>query len=98
MTSQDERYIRIARACLKAINQISTASGDTQKNVQEVYNAIDAAFRMEFVRIEESQQRAVAALREIKTLDPREGLEQARKIATEAINAIEHHDHSGKAH
>lgn len=43
-----ERYITIARACLKAINDTAQNSGDREQKIQAVYQAIDQAFQSEF--------------------------------------------------
>ena len=45
--SQDhnERYIAIARACLRAINDAATESSDRAEQIHRVYEAIDEAFQ-----------------------------------------------------
>ena len=50
MPSQDnaDRYISIARACLRAINDTATDSGSREEKIQAVYQAIDDAFQAEF--------------------------------------------------
>ena len=50
MPSQDnaDRYISIARACLRAINDTATDSGSREEKIQAVYEAIDDAFQSEF--------------------------------------------------
>ena len=98
MTNKDERYIRIAKACLKALNQISTASGDTQKNIQSVYEAIDQAFRQEFTAIEQSRYIAETALNAIAKLDHQAGVDQARKIAQAALDGLDKPAASGRHH
>ena len=47
MPSQDnaDRYISIARACLRAINDTATDSGSREEKIQAVYQAIDDAFQ-----------------------------------------------------
>lgn len=52
-----DRYIAIARACLKAINDTAANDGDREKKIQAVYEAIDTAFQAEF-----SAQRQAAAV------------------------------------
>ena len=42
-----ERYIAIARACLKAINDTAGAAGSREQKIQAVYDAIDQAFQSE---------------------------------------------------
>ena len=51
MPQQDknsERYINIARACLRAINDSSSNKSSQQEKIQAVYDAIDKAFQAEF--------------------------------------------------
>ncbi|PSF14378.1 hypothetical protein C7H09_00570 [Marinobacter fuscus] len=43
-----ERYIAIARACLKAINDTATEKTSREDKIQAVYQAIDKAFQAEF--------------------------------------------------
>lgn len=43
-----DRYITIARACLKAINDTAEDSGTREQKIQAVYEAIDKAFQTEF--------------------------------------------------
>lgn len=43
-----DRYITIARACLKAINDTAADSGTREEKIQAVYEAIDTAFQAEF--------------------------------------------------
>jgi hypothetical protein len=53
-----ERYIAIARACLKAINDTTAKAGDREQKIQAVYDAIDTAFQAEF----KSQRQTVAVM------------------------------------
>lgn len=51
MNSNDpnaDRYITIARACLKAINDSAADAGTREEKIQAVYEAIDKAFKAEF--------------------------------------------------
>lgn len=43
-----DRYITIARACLKAINDTAADAGTREEKIQAVYEAIDKAFKAEF--------------------------------------------------
>ncbi|WP_100641456.1 hypothetical protein [Marinobacter salexigens] len=52
--SNTERYITIARACLKAINDTAQDSGDREQKIQAVYQAIDSAFQAEFADYRQS--------------------------------------------
>lgn len=47
-TPNAERYISIARACLKAINDTADNAGSREQKIQAVYEAIDRAFQAEF--------------------------------------------------
>lgn len=49
-----ERYIAIARACLKAINDTAADAGSREEKVQAVYQAIDDAFQAEFADYRQS--------------------------------------------
>ena len=87
MTSQDERYIRIAKACLRAINQVSTSSNDREKDIQNVYKAIDEAFRKEFEGQQETLFIAEQALTAISS-STTTNLEKAKDTATLALDEI----------
>ncbi|WP_404363580.1 hypothetical protein [Marinobacter sp.] len=49
-----DRYIAIARACLKAINDTSAEKGSREEKIQAVYEAIDEAFQQEFADYHQS--------------------------------------------
>ncbi|MDO3720112.1 hypothetical protein QVZ43_00150 [Marinobacter sp. chi1] len=49
-----ERYIAIARACLKAINDTAENAGNREQKIQAVYEAIDSAFQAEFAEYRQS--------------------------------------------
>lgn len=49
-----ERYIAIARACLKAINDTAENSDTREAKIQAVYEAIDTAFQAEFADYRQS--------------------------------------------
>lgn len=49
-----ERYITIARACLKAINDTAEHAGSREEKIQAVYQAIDTAFQAEFSEYRQS--------------------------------------------
>ena len=46
---QNDQYIAIARACLKAINQAADDGRDRAEQIQMVYQAIDDAFQTQFL-------------------------------------------------
>lgn len=49
-----ERYIAIARACLKAINDTAADAATREQKIQAVYEAIDHAFQAEFADYRQS--------------------------------------------
>lgn len=49
-----ERYITIARACLKAINDTAENADSREEKIQAVYQAIDTAFQAEFADYRQS--------------------------------------------
>lgn len=49
-----ERYITIARACLKAINDTADDSSNREQKINAVYEAIDNAFQTEFSEYRQS--------------------------------------------
>lgn len=49
-----ERYIAIARACLKAINDTARDAGTRDQKIEAVYRAIDEAFQAEFADYRQS--------------------------------------------
>ncbi|WP_339806855.1 hypothetical protein [uncultured Marinobacter sp.] len=53
-----DRYIAIARACLKAINDTAADNGSREQKIQAVYDAIDTAFQAEMAE----QHRIIAVL------------------------------------
>ncbi len=88
MTNQDQRYIRIARACLKAINQVSADKQEREKDVQRVYQAIDEAFQLEFHVYQDMQQVTETCLREITALPANEPLSRAQHKARQALRQL----------
>ncbi|MDV2080024.1 hypothetical protein [Marinobacter xestospongiae] len=57
MSQQDpnaQRYIAIARACLKAINDTAAGDSSREQKIQAVYQAIDDAFQAEFAEYRQS--------------------------------------------
>jgi cysteinyl-tRNA synthetase len=86
MTNQNQRYIRIARACLKAINQASSNSKRREEDIQNIYQAIDDAFRQEFSTIEEAKIIAEQALKDISQLSSTNS--SAPELAQQALESI----------
>ncbi|TGN37959.1 hypothetical protein [Marinobacter confluentis] len=60
-----DRYITIARACLKAINDTAADAGTREEKIQAVYQAIDKAFKAEFAdyrREHQQYQQSIAVM------------------------------------
>ncbi len=76
-----ERYIAIARACLKAINDTAKNSGDREQKIQAVYQAIDTAFQAEFADYRQSVAIMATVLERIASgqLDGETAADLARK-------------------
>lgn len=45
--NKDQRYIKIAQACLRAINSAADSKAARDEQIRAVYDAIDQAFRAE---------------------------------------------------
>ncbi|WP_372965549.1 hypothetical protein [Marinobacter sp.] len=76
-----ERYIAIARACLKAINDTAANSGSREEKIQAVYQAIDEAFQKEFADYRQSIAIMATVLERIASgeLDADQAASLARK-------------------
>lgn len=76
-----ERYITIARACLKAINDTATDNGSREQKIQAVYQAIDTAFQAEFADYRQSVAIMASVLDRIASgeLNGEKAAELARK-------------------
>ncbi|KEF31726.1 MAG: hypothetical protein EP339_11635 [Gammaproteobacteria bacterium] len=76
-----ERYITIARACLKAINDTAENAGSREEKIQAVYEAIDSAFQSEFADYRQSVAIMATVLERIASgqLDAEKAAELARK-------------------
>lgn len=76
-----ERYITIARACLKAINDTAKNAGDREQKIQAVYQAIDSAFQEEFADYRQSVAIMATVLERIAAgeLDGEKAADLARK-------------------
>jgi len=83
----DQKYMQVARACLQVLNNVNPAA-DRSAQIQELYNAIDAAINQLYKQQEQSLGRSFSALREIAALDPdSDQLKDAIKLAREALPA-----------
>lgn len=85
-SKQDQRYIEIAKACLKALNQAATTPTDREKSIQAVYDAIDTAFGKQTAVIQRELQTANDALRQIR--DNTINLNDAQRIAAETLESL----------
>ena len=76
-----ERYITIARACLKAINDTAETSGSREEKIQAVYEAIDSAFQAEFADYRQSVAIMATVLERIASgqMDADKAVDLARK-------------------
>jgi hypothetical protein len=76
-----ERYISIARACLKAINDTADNAGSREQKIQAVYEAIDSAFQAEFSDYRQSVAIMATVLERIASgqLDGEKAADLARK-------------------
>lgn len=88
MNTRDQRYIRIAKACLRAINQASNDPEQRQSDIQRVYEAIDEAFRQEFERLEQDLQLAREALRQIAESEEQKP-QAVRDLASQALSRLD---------
>lgn len=76
-----QRYIAIARACLKAINDAASDSASREQKIQAVYQAIDNAFQAEFADYRQSVAVMASVLERIASgqLDAQAAADLARK-------------------
>lgn len=87
--NRDERYMQVARACLKVLNNVSPAT-DRDQQIKEVYQAIDLAIADLYKQQEVQLAAAFGTLRQIAELDPaRHSLEQAIELARQ-ITPVQH--------
>lgn len=95
-SEHQQKYINIARACLKALNEVARAGGDRETSIQAVYKAIDEAFRSELGTLEQHLALSLSTLERIASgeLNP----EQARKLAQDTLRATHTPETSGRAH
>ncbi|PAV27408.1 hypothetical protein C8D92_107202 [Tamilnaduibacter salinus] len=65
--SNTDRYIAIARACLRAINDAAQPGAGREDQIQAVYDAIDDAFNAEFQTYRENEAIMISVLERIAT-------------------------------
>lgn len=63
--SKDQRYIKIAQACLRAINTAADSKSGRDEQIRAVYDAIDHAFRAELEIYQNDISNLTAALERI---------------------------------
>lgn len=91
-----DRYIAIARACLKAINDTAADQGSREEKIQAVYQAIDDAFQQEFADYRQTTAVMASVLERIASgeLDAEAAATLARKTLDQqprqARNSIVH--------
>lgn len=86
--SKDQRYIKIAQACLRAINSAAESKAGREAQIRAVYDAIDEAFQAELKVYQNDISNLSATLERIA----HGGLSvsEAQSIASKAISAPEH--------
>ena len=92
-----DRYIAIARACLKAINDTASENGSREEKIQAVYQAIDDAFRAEFADYHQAVAVMQSVLERISSgdMDGEAAASLARKSLDQApgVKATDSHIH-----
>ena len=83
--NRDQRYISIARACLKAINDTAHTPEEREQNIQRVYDAIDEAFEQQLSEYREDLRNLTTVLERIA--DEGTSADRARQIARAALDA-----------
>lgn len=78
-----ERYIAIARACLKAINDTAQDNGSREEKIEAVYQAIDDAFQAEFSEHQQSIAIMATVLERIANGDL--SAEKAASLASQTL-------------
>ena len=91
-----ERYIAIARACLKAINDTAADKGSREEKIEAVYEAIDKAFQKEFADYRQSVAIMATVLERIASgeLDA----DQAADLAKKTLSQKPDSNNSGQVH
>lgn len=80
----DQRYIKVAQACLKILNNL-VPGADRSKQIQELHSAIENAVNDLYKQQELELGRVYATLRAIEALpDDPKSLEQAKALARQA--------------
>ena len=80
---KSEHYIKIARACLRAINDVSRNNSSRDESVKQVYSAIEDAFATEMGFYRDELSELTSALESIASGKLSE--EQARQLAQNTL-------------
>jgi hypothetical protein len=91
-----ERYIAIARACLKAINDTASDNGSREEKIQAVYNAIDTAFQAEFSDYQQTIAVMATVLERIGSRDL--SAEKAASLARQTLEQQPQTTRNGQLH
>jgi len=92
---KSERYIKIARACLRAINDVSRNNSTRDESVKSVYEAIERAFAEEMEDYREEVEVMGSVLERIASGDL--SAEQMRHLARQALEHQSHWEGSGSS-
>jgi hypothetical protein len=87
--SKDERYLAVAKSCLKVLTSQSILEADKQKNIDALYSSIEKALGEEFHCLLDEYNKLEVALRKISDIknnssDSRNA-ENAVQIARKAL-------------
>ncbi|WP_097462439.1 hypothetical protein [Mangrovitalea sediminis] len=94
---KSDRYIKIARACLRAINEVSRDAPSRDESVQKVYSAIEDAFNSEMNFYQEELAVLTSVLERIA--NGQLSLEKSRALAQETLRERQHwQDNSSQLH
>lgn len=94
---KSDRYIKIARACLRAINEVSRDAPSRDESVQKVYTAIEEAFNSEMQFYQEELAIMASVLERIA--NGQLSLEKSRELAQETLrDRPRWQDHSANLH
>jgi hypothetical protein len=87
--SKDERYLAVAKSCLKVLTSQSILEADKQKNIDALYSSIERALGEEFHCLLDEYNKLEVALRQISDIQNSESSsnenESAIQIARKAL-------------
>ena len=82
--SKDERYLAVAKSCLKVLTSQSILEADRKKNIDTLYIAIEKALGEEFHCLLDEYNKLEVALRRISEMKT-ENIEQLQAFAKKAL-------------